>query len=91
VLTLEGRYEEAIPIISQVLGHIPRYAMARVTLGIAYEKTGRPEKARAAIERANELDPGLCVDGIALNVGAPPDSEMGRERQAILRRYWPSD
>jgi TolB-like protein/Flp pilus assembly protein TadD len=90
VLTLEGRYDEAIPIISAVLEHIPRYATARVTLGIAYEKTGRPDKARATIERANELDPGLCVDGIALNVSAHPDPEKGREREAILRQYWPT-
>ena len=67
------------------------YATARVTLAIAYESTGQPDRARAAIERACELDPGLNVDGIALNISAHPDPEAGRAREAILRRYWPAD
>lgn len=89
-LGLEGRYEEAIPIVRKLLEHFPRYAMARVTLAIAYETTGELEKARAAVERASELDPGLNVDGIALNIAAHPDPEKGQERAAILRRYWPA-
>jgi TolB-like protein/Flp pilus assembly protein TadD len=90
ILCLEERHEEAIPIIKKVLEHIPRYGTARVTLGIAYEAIGEPDKARAEIERACELDPGLCVDGIALNVSAHPDPEKGRHREALLRRYWPA-
>ncbi|MBW2497407.1 MAG: tetratricopeptide repeat protein [Deltaproteobacteria bacterium] len=90
VLGLEGRYEEAIPILQDVVETMPRYATARVTLAMAYELTGHPEKARAAVERACELDPGLNVNGIAMNVGAHPDPERGRERQAILYKYWPS-
>jgi len=90
ILCLEERYEEAIPIISQVLEHIPRYATARITLAIAYEAIGQPDKAKAAVQRASELDPGLCVDGIALNIGAHPNPETGREREALLRRYWPA-
>ena len=90
ILGLEERYEEAIPIISLVLEHIPRYATARITLAIAYEAIGQPDKAKAAVERASELDPGLCVDGIALNVRAHPNPEKGAEREALLRRYWPA-
>jgi TolB-like protein len=90
ILCLEERYEEAIPIIGQVLEHIPRYATARITLAIAYEAIGQPDKAKAAVQRASELDPGLCVDGIALNLSAHPNPERGREREALLRRYWPA-
>jgi len=90
VLGLEGRYEESIPIVEQVLEILPRYATARVTLAIAYELSGHPDKARAAVERACELDPGLNVDGIAMNVSAHRDPAKGREREAILRRYWPA-
>lgn len=89
VLGLEGRYEEAIPIVRHVVEIMPRYATARVTLAIAYEMTGHPDKARAAVERACELDPGLNVDGIAMNMAAHPDPAKGREREAILRKYWP--
>jgi TolB-like protein/Tfp pilus assembly protein PilF len=89
VLGLEGRWEEAIPIVERVLERMPRYATARVILAIAYESTGRPDEARTAVERACELDPGLNVEGIAMNVGAHRDPEKGREREAILRRYWP--
>ena len=88
-LGLEGRYEEAIPILEQVLNKMPRYATARVTLAIAHEFCGRPEKARAEVERACELDPGLNVEGIAMNVGAHPDPEKGQARAEILRKYWP--
>ncbi|MHA7837310.1 MAG: hypothetical protein ACX98W_07620, partial [bacterium] len=91
VLGLEGRYDEVVPIVRRFLEHYPRYATARCTLGIAYEMTGEPERARTAIERASELDPGLNVDGIALNLSTHPDPEKGREREAILRRYWPGD
>ncbi len=90
VLGLEGRYEEAIPIIEYLLEHFPRYATARITLAIAYEMTGHPDKAKAAVERACELDPRLNVEGIAMNVGAHPDPAKGQERAAILYRYWPS-
>ena len=91
VLGLERRWEEAIPIMERVLESMPRYATARVTLAIAYEATGRPDLARDAVKRACELDPGLNVDGIAMNVGAHRDPEQAREREAILRRYWPGD
>lgn len=88
-LGLEGRYAEAIPIVSEVLDHIPRYATARATLAIAYEMTGESDKAKAAVEKADALDPGLNLDGILLNVGAHPDPEQGRLRADIVRRYWP--
>jgi adenylate cyclase len=89
VLGLEGRYEEAIPILEHVLEIMPRYGTPRVTLAIAYEMTGHPGKAKAAVERAYELDPGLNVDGIAMVVAAHPDPTKGQEREAILRKYWP--
>ena len=89
VLGLEGRYEEAIPILEHILEVMPRYGVPRVTLAIAYEMTGRPGKAKAAVERACELDPGLNVDGIAMNIAAHPDPTKGHEREAILRKYWP--
>ena len=88
-LGLEDRYAEAIPIISAVLEHTPRYATARVTLASAYEMTGQPEKAKAAVEKAHGLDPGLNMKGILMNVSAHPDPEKGRARGDVLRRYWP--
>jgi adenylate cyclase len=90
VLGLESRYAEAIPIIEQVLRSMPRYATARVTLAIALEMTGNLKQAKQEIERACELDPGLNPDGIAMNVRAHPDPEKSREREAILRKYWPA-
>jgi TolB-like protein len=90
VLGLEGRYEEAIPILEHILEILPRYATPRVTLAIAYEMTGHPDKAKAAVERACQLDPGLNVDGIAMLIAAHPDPTKGREREAILRKYWPN-
>ena len=89
VLCLEERFEEAIEIIEPILEHITRYATARVTLAIAYEGLGQSEKARAEVIRAAQLDPGLNVDGIALNIGAHPDPEKGAARAAFLRRHWP--
>jgi adenylate cyclase len=89
VLGLESRYEEAIPIVAHVVEVMPHYATARVTLAIALELTGHPDKAKKAVERASELDPGLNVDGIALNVSAHSDPEKGQQREAILRKYWP--
>jgi tetratricopeptide (TPR) repeat protein len=90
VLGLEGRYEEAIPILEHILEILPRYATPRVTLAIAYEMTGHSDKAKAAVERACQLDPGLNVDGIAMLIAAHPDPTKGREREAILRKYWPN-
>ncbi|MCX2980804.1 hypothetical protein EYC98_07925 [Halieaceae bacterium IMCC14734] len=89
VLGLEDRYEEAIPIIEHVLENMARYATARITLAIALEMTGQSDKAKRAVELACELDPGLNMEGIALNVGAHQDQEKGRQRVAVLRKYWP--
>jgi len=91
VLCLEERYEEAIAVIEPIVDQIPRYATARVTLALAYEATGRSNEAKAQVTRAAQLDPGLCLDGIALNISAHPDPEKGAEREALLRRYWPAD
>jgi TolB-like protein/Tfp pilus assembly protein PilF len=91
VLCLEEKYEEAIAVIEPLVDQIPRYATARVTLAIAYEGMGRPAEAEAEVIRAAQLDPGLCLDGIALNIAAHPDPEKGRQRQALLRRYWPTN
>ncbi len=90
-LGLQDRYAEAIPILRGVVENIPRYAMARVTLGIALHMTGDVEAARTEIARALANDPGLCLEGLALNVGAHSDPEKGAERAAVVRRYWPSD
>ena len=87
---LEERYEEAIRTIEPVLDVSPRYAFARITLAVAYEGMGEPRNARAEVVRAAELDPGLCVDGIALNLGAHPNRELGRgtrrDVEALLAR-----
>lgn len=90
-LSLEGRYEESIEIVSSILEHIPRYATARITLAIAYEMTGDSDKARAAVRKAWELEPDLNMNGILLNVSAHPDPERGQARGDVLRRYWPSE
>ena len=90
VLGLEERYEEAIAVIEPIVDQIPRYATARVTLAIAYEATGRSKEAKDQVARAAKLDPGLCLDGIALNIRAHPDPDKGEAREALLRRYWPA-
>ena len=46
VMGLEGRYQKAVPILEQLLQDMPRYGTVRVTLAIAYEMTGNPEKAK---------------------------------------------
>ena len=88
-LTLEERYEEAVPIIRDVLQSFPRYATARITLAIAYDMIGEHDKARSSVEKAVELEPEVNPDGILLNVSAHPDPERGRARGDVLRRYWP--
>jgi tetratricopeptide (TPR) repeat protein len=89
VLVFEVRHEVAVVVLEGCMQQMPRYATARVTLGLAYQGLGRVDDAKATIEKAARLEPGLSVDGIALNIGTHPDPEKGLERVALLREYWP--
>jgi len=92
VLFIEERYEEAIELLEHyVIERVPRYATPRVILGLALAATGRIQEAKDTIEAAARFDPGLCVDGIALNIGAHPIPELGLQRVAWLREFWPDE
>jgi tetratricopeptide (TPR) repeat protein len=54
----EGRYEESISLLRQVVDQEPRNAQAWVRLGIVYEHMHTPSQAEAAYRKAIELQPG---------------------------------
>ena len=87
----EERYEEAVALLEVLMPQFPRYATARVTLALAFAGMGRMDDAKAAIERAARGDAYVNLEGIVLNIGAHPDPEKGRERVALVRRFWPDD
>jgi adenylate cyclase len=89
VLAFEERYEEAVELVRNHLEKAPRYATARIELGLDLAAMGRMDEARACIERAVQNDPRINLEGLALIVGAHPDSQLAAERVALLREYWP--
>ncbi|GAB5414266.1 MAG: hypothetical protein Cons2KO_18690 [Congregibacter sp.] len=90
VLCLEDRYAEAVPIFEKVVSNYATYQTPKLALGIAYEITGDSERAKAVIERAVQGDPALNKDGLVLNFAFHMDREKGKERAAILEKYWPT-
>jgi len=91
VLVFEERYEEAVALLKVLMPQFPRYATARVTLALAFAGMGRMDEAKTAIERAARGDFYVNLEGLLLNIGAHPDPEKGRERVALVRRFWPDD
>jgi len=91
VLGFEQRYEEAIALLESFVTQAGSYAAPRITLGLFLDALGRHDGARTAIERALRENPGLNFDGIALQIGAVPDRELGAARVAKLREYWPDE
>jgi len=89
VLAFEGRYQEAVALFEEFLPKASRYPTPRIMLGLYLDALGRQDEARSVIERTVRENPGLCLDGLALLVGAHPDPEQGRARAARLREYWP--
>jgi adenylate cyclase len=91
ILVFEERYEEAVALLEVLMPQFPRYATARVTLALAFAGMGRMDDAKAAIDRAARGDFYVNLEGLLLNIGAHPDPEKGRERVALVRRFWPDD
>lgn len=51
----DGRYPEAIQLLSRVVERAPGYAMARYQLGLAYQRVGEAGKAREHLEAYRRL------------------------------------
>ncbi len=58
VLLAEGKEEEAIGLLDQVLARHSRYVPALINRGVALARLGRPGEAAAEYRRALELEPG---------------------------------
>ena len=52
-----GRYEDAVKALSEILGRTPDDPDANYYLGMAYFREGRPQDARQFLERATQLSP----------------------------------
>jgi tetratricopeptide (TPR) repeat protein len=64
---LMGRAEEAVPWLQESLGITPGTGRTQMLLAAAYQRSGRPDQAKAALAKALELRPGTT----ALNVAVP--------------------
>jgi tetratricopeptide (TPR) repeat protein len=62
-----GRAEEAVPWLQRSLAITPGTGRTHMLLAAAYQRSGRPDEAKAVLAKALELRPGTT----ALNV-APP-------------------
>lgn len=56
-LARQGRVEEAIPLLEDVINEYPDYAPAYGILGSIYVEIGYPESAIELLEQAKELEP----------------------------------
>jgi arylsulfatase A-like enzyme/Tfp pilus assembly protein PilF len=66
--SVEGRYQEAIPLLEQVLAKEPGIEIAYRTLGAAYTAQKDYEKALRALRKAVELRPNSVVDHYQLGM-----------------------
>ena len=64
----EGRYEEAVAKLQEVLQLDATFALAHFALAVTYGKLNRHEEAVTHAERACELDPGDPFSYTALSV-----------------------
>jgi len=90
----DGRYEEAIPLLKQVLADSPLVTAAQLQLGIAFSKVQRYPEAIAALRKAIEQLPDSVQAqyelGLALyQTGAWRDSVPYFEFVAKTRPKWP--
>jgi len=64
----QGRPQDSIRLLKQVLDQVPRHDGARNLLGLVHWSTGRLEQARAEFERALEINPYLSDARVNLGV-----------------------
>jgi tetratricopeptide (TPR) repeat protein len=64
----EGKNEEAIAKLEQLLELDASFVRAHLALAVLYHKTGKYEKACAHAEKAVELEPGDAFNMAALSV-----------------------
>jgi adenylate cyclase len=57
-----GRVEEAIALLEGALEHNPNESGALIWLTVAYDRSGRDELARQAVDRLREILPGITVE-----------------------------
>jgi tetratricopeptide (TPR) repeat protein len=75
------RWDEAIPLFSEIVQIDPRNPQAHHDLGMMWLFSGRPAEAAASLERAVELKPGFDS---ALGHLATALLQQGREREALI-------
>ncbi|HBL29069.1 MAG TPA: hypothetical protein DD490_19720 [Acidobacteria bacterium] len=76
------RYEDSIPVLEKVVADHPETAVAWFLLGAAAERSGRREKAVAALRRTLELQPDFQA---ALNYLGYTYAEAGENLEEALR------
>ncbi len=79
-LARQGKYQQAEPLLREVVRQKPDFAPARLTLGLVYRMMNQPDKAIPHLRRAGELDPRnptplLELTRIALDQGKLNEAE----------------
>lgn len=67
-LRADGKNEEAIGKLQELIGQDPNYVRAYLGLSVLYHKTGNHEQSVAAAEKAVELEPNDAFNYTALSV-----------------------
>ncbi len=65
ILMAQGRYAEAMPLLTECARLSPRYALCQINLGVTYEALGEDQKAREHHLKGISLDPGVVTSRLA--------------------------
>ena len=85
LLMVEGRYDEALKHIEEMVVKEPDHARARLLRGILWMKKGKTAEARAEILKARELDPESAEGHYFYGLTFLKDKEYGLSLPEILR------
>jgi tetratricopeptide (TPR) repeat protein len=84
-LKREGKTDEAIARLEELLKQDDKYVLAHLSLAVLYGKTGQHDQAVTHAEKAAEIEPQDTFNWTALSTTYQRAFEATRDRQYIFR------